>query len=172
MTENNSPDRIPPTGSSQNAGSKRTGVRRKTGRVSQRRELAAVTLGAVAAITGLGGILAANPPSWATTAANAQSAVTTQATTTGSQSAPALESTIRVAPNAKNKESASAKDTSKKIQDKTGQAQAKAAQAAAQQQANEQAAAQQAVAQQATQQPAPVYSAPTQAPAGAVSQGS
>lgn len=150
MTENNSPERRQPTGSPQNAGSKRAGIRNKIGRVSQRRELAAVTLGAVAAITGLGGVLAANPPSWATTAANAQSSITTQATTS-SQSAPARESTIRVASDTKNKESASAKEASKKAQAQ------KTAQAAA---------------QQAAQQAAPVYSAPTQAPAGAVSQGS
>ena len=40
---------------------------KKARRVSQRRELAVVTLGAVASIAGLGGFLAANPPSWATT---------------------------------------------------------------------------------------------------------
>ena len=39
---------------------------KKARRVSQRRELAVVTLGAVASIAGLGGFLAANPPSWAT----------------------------------------------------------------------------------------------------------
>ena len=44
---------------------------KKAGRVSQRRELAVVTLGAVAAITGLGGFLAANPLNWATTSENA-----------------------------------------------------------------------------------------------------
>jgi hypothetical protein len=40
--------------------------RKKTHRVSQRRELIVVTLGAVAAITGLGGVLASNSPGWAT----------------------------------------------------------------------------------------------------------
>jgi len=40
--------------------------RKKAHRVSQRRELVVVTLGAVAAITGLGGVLASNPPGWAT----------------------------------------------------------------------------------------------------------
>ena len=39
---------------------------RKARRVSQRKELAIVTLGAVAAITGVGGLLAASPPSGAT----------------------------------------------------------------------------------------------------------
>ena len=39
---------------------------RKARRVSQRKELAVVTLGAVAAITGVGGLLAASPPSGAT----------------------------------------------------------------------------------------------------------
>jgi cytoskeletal protein RodZ len=38
---------------------------RKARRVSQRKELAIVTLGAVAAITGVGGLLDANPPSGA-----------------------------------------------------------------------------------------------------------
>jgi len=42
------------------------GSRKKAYRVSQRRELIVVTLGAVAAITGLGGVLASNPPGWAT----------------------------------------------------------------------------------------------------------
>jgi hypothetical protein len=37
----------------------------KAPRVSQRKELAVVTLGAVAAITGVGGLLAASPPSGA-----------------------------------------------------------------------------------------------------------
>ena len=37
--------------------------RPKTRRVSQRKELAVVTLGAVAAIAGVGGLLAASPPS-------------------------------------------------------------------------------------------------------------
>ena len=45
--------------------------RKKFRRVSQRRELAVVTLGAVAAITGLGGILATNPPDWAIAAETA-----------------------------------------------------------------------------------------------------
>src|SRR5215212_2251608 len=42
------------------------GSRKKAHRVSQRRELIVVTLGAVAAITGLGGVLASNPPGWMT----------------------------------------------------------------------------------------------------------
>ncbi len=42
------------------------GSKKKARRVSQRRELVVVTLGAVAAITGLGGVLASNPPGWAT----------------------------------------------------------------------------------------------------------
>ena len=42
------------------------GSRKKAHRVSQRRELIVVTLGAVAAITGLGGVLASNSPGWAT----------------------------------------------------------------------------------------------------------
>lgn len=111
MTGNNFPvNQSPSTERSQNAGSKHAGIRNKIGRVSQRRELAAVTLGAVAAITGLGGVLAANPPSWARTGANAQPSITTQATTTSSQSASSREGTIRVVTNTKNKESASAKE--------------------------------------------------------------
>jgi hypothetical protein len=45
--------------------------RKKPRRVSQRRELTVVTLGAVAAISGLGGFLAANPPAWAIAQENA-----------------------------------------------------------------------------------------------------
>ncbi len=41
------------------------GSRKKARRVSQRRELVVVTLSAVAAITGLGGVPAANPLGWA-----------------------------------------------------------------------------------------------------------
>jgi hypothetical protein len=54
---------------------------KKARRVSQRRELAVVTLGTVASIAGLGGFLAANPPSWATAPENAtpEIAVTAQA---------------------------------------------------------------------------------------------
>src|SRR3954447_2608967 len=42
------------------------GPRKKAQHVSQRRELIVVTLGAVAAITGLSGILTSSPPGWAT----------------------------------------------------------------------------------------------------------
>jgi hypothetical protein len=58
---------------------------KKAQRVSQRRELAVVTLGAVASIAGLGGFLAANPPSWATTPENAasESAVAAEADPNG-----------------------------------------------------------------------------------------
>src|SRR5215210_5439503 len=43
---------------------------KKARRVSQRRELVVVTLGAVTSIAGLGGFLAANPPGWVTTPQN------------------------------------------------------------------------------------------------------
>ena len=88
MPENDSPDRRPSSKNSKDASSKRAGASEKRGRVSQRRELAAVTLGAVAAITGLGGVLAANPPSWAASAANPQPAITTQAPAASSQYTP------------------------------------------------------------------------------------
>jgi len=63
------------------AQSESKGPKKKVRRVSQRRELAVVTLGAVATITGLGGLLAANPPSWAAPpqATPAESALVDQA---------------------------------------------------------------------------------------------
>ena len=63
--DENSKNRYRSLGSFETGG-KGAGPEKKKGRrVSPRRELAVVTLGAVAAITGLGGFLAANPPSWA-----------------------------------------------------------------------------------------------------------
>ena len=72
------------TGRSQRRGPRDKGPK-KAQRVSQRRELAVVTLGAVAAIAGLGGFLAANPPSWATTpeAASPKVAATAEADPNG-----------------------------------------------------------------------------------------
>ena len=60
---------------------------KKAQRVSQPRELAVVTLGAVASIAGLGGLLAANPPSWATTPENAtrETAATAEANPGGAK---------------------------------------------------------------------------------------
>jgi len=58
------------TGRSQRRDLKDRGAK-KAQRVSQRRELVVVTLGAVASIAGLDGFLAANPPSWITTSQNA-----------------------------------------------------------------------------------------------------
>ena len=55
-------DETPIPGGQRDA-SESKGPKKKVRRVSQRRELAVVTLGAAAAITGLGGLLAANPPS-------------------------------------------------------------------------------------------------------------
>ncbi|HEX6710222.1 MAG TPA: hypothetical protein VF068_07795 [Rubrobacter sp.] len=70
MTQERSPERRrPPAG--------REGVEKKVLRVSHRKELAVVTLGMVAAISGVGGFLAENPPSWAT---GVESATTTQQT--------------------------------------------------------------------------------------------
>jgi hypothetical protein len=57
------------TGRSQSRDPRDRGAK-KARRVSQRRELVVVTLGAVASIAGLGGFLAANPPSWVTTPQN------------------------------------------------------------------------------------------------------
>jgi hypothetical protein len=57
------------TGRSQRRDPRDRGAK-KAWRVSQRRELVVVMLGAVASIAGLGGFLAANPPSWATTPQN------------------------------------------------------------------------------------------------------
>jgi hypothetical protein len=59
MTQDGSPEhQKPPAG--------REGPGKQIRRVSQRKELDVVTLGMVAAISGVGGLLAANPPSWAT----------------------------------------------------------------------------------------------------------
>jgi hypothetical protein len=70
MTQERSPEgRRPRAG--------REGVDKKVLRVSHRKELAVVTLGMVAAISGVGGFLAENPPSWAT---GVESATTTQQT--------------------------------------------------------------------------------------------
>ena len=52
------------------------GPKKRARRVSQRRELAVVTLGAVASMTGIGGLLAANPPGWTTAAEIAKTAIT------------------------------------------------------------------------------------------------
>lgn len=164
MTEKNSPEnRNRLSGDFQTASSERRGVRKKTGRVSQRRELAIVTLGAVAAITGLGGILAANPPGWAVSDTNARPSVTAQAATPLAQSAAARDSAGRPSSNTD--------DTSASERSDTGQDEA--AQASAQQPASQQAARREArrAARRDLRQSAPVYSAPTPAPS-AVSQGS
>lgn len=75
-------DETPIHGGQRATRSESKGPKKKSRRVSQRRELAVVTLGAVATITGLGGLLAANPPSWATdtqAAAPAESVLVDQA---------------------------------------------------------------------------------------------
>ena len=74
-------DEAPIPGGQRAAHSESKGLKKKVRRVSQRRELAVVTLGAVATITGLGGLLAANPPSWTAPlqAAPAESALVDQA---------------------------------------------------------------------------------------------
>jgi hypothetical protein len=70
------------------------GSKKKARRVSQRRELVVVTLGAVAAITGLGGVLSANPPGWAassdSTAPETSAAEPSPADSTPTSQAPAL----------------------------------------------------------------------------------
>jgi len=68
------------------------GSKKKARRVSQRRELVVVTLGAVAAITGLGGVLAANPPGWAT------SSDTTAPETSATEPSPAESAPTSQAP--------------------------------------------------------------------------
>src|ERR687889_547929 len=60
MTQERSPERRRPS-------TERQGVDKKVRRVSHRKEFAVVTLGMVAAISGVGGLLATNPPSWAKT---------------------------------------------------------------------------------------------------------
>jgi len=173
MTEKTPPDNQRPLPEGfQTTSAERRGIRKKTGRVSQRRELAIVTLGAVAAITGFGGVLAANPPSWAASETSARSAVTAQAATTPAESASTQDSATRPSSDADTTEhtsssaSASARSEAEQDQDET-------AQASAQQQADRQAALRAArqSAQQSVQQSSPSYSAPAQDPS-ATSQGS
>ncbi|HEX2729104.1 MAG TPA: hypothetical protein VHM16_05070 [Rubrobacteraceae bacterium] len=177
MTGKISPeDQSPHPEGFQTARSERGGGRKKSGRVSQRRELAIVTLGAVAAMTGLGGVLAANPPSWATSETSAQPAVTAQAATTPVQSASTQGTTARPSSNTADTENASASASAGARSDPE-QDRDEAVQVSAQQLADRQAAlrasrqAARNASRQSAQQTAPVYSAPTQAPS-AVSQGS
>ena len=157
--------------------------------VSQRKELAVVTLGMVAAISGVGGLLAANPPSWAATPAPA--AVTAQETpdTRGQEEAEqaarrASEEAARQEEAAREAEArveAARKESGRAAQQNEAQ-QAGADQAAAEQAATEQAAeqyaAEQAAAQAAAEQAAveqqqqATFSAEPQGTAAAVSQGS
>ena len=64
------------------------GPRKKAHRVSQRRELIVVTLGAVAAITGLSGILASSPPGWATSLDTTPQETSVSETPTAAESLP------------------------------------------------------------------------------------
>ncbi len=124
----------------------------KVRRVSPRRELAVVTLGAVAAVAGLGGFLTANPPAWVVTQekASQQAAASQQTVKETPKPQPAAERTVREA----------AKEQ------KAGAQQRATQEAEAEQQAAEQQAAAQYAAEQAQ------YSAPSQAPVAAVSRGS
>ncbi|QIN78202.1 hypothetical protein GBA65_06405 [Rubrobacter marinus] len=131
----------------------------KARRVSPRKELAVVTLGMVAAISGVGGLLAANPPSWANTPEPA--AVAVEQTTVQQEAA---------------REAAARAETARQEAEQAVAGQEGAEQAAAEQYAAEQAAAQaaqQAAAEQAAlaQQQA-AYSAQPRGNAAAVSQGS
>jgi hypothetical protein len=70
--------------------------RKKAHRVSQRRELIVVTLGAVAAITGLGGVLAPSPPSWATSLNTPAQATSISETPAAAESLPDDEASAPV----------------------------------------------------------------------------
>ncbi len=138
----------------------REGPRKKIRRVSQRRELAVVTLGMVASIAGLGGVLAANPPGWAISQANAQPAIT------------ARESTVQEATTPAN--TASTKAGRDKVQHlhKKAQRRARATKLASAGTNSTSTSKQEETTQAPVQQTTPVYSAPSQTPAAAVSQGS
>ncbi|HET7479928.1 MAG TPA: hypothetical protein VFJ72_10495 [Rubrobacteraceae bacterium] len=150
------------------------GPRKKAGRVSQRRELAIVTLGMAASIAGLGGLLAANPPSWAVSQADVRQAITTEAAVTPGQSASTQNNAIRPS-SGTDDDSAGASAGARSDADRD---EVETVQASAQQQASRQAARREArrAARQSLRQPAqqstPVYSAPTQTSPSAVSQGS
>lgn len=144
----------------------REGPGEKVRRVSQRRELAVVTLGMVASIAGLGGVLAANPPGWAISQANAQPAIT------------ARESTVQEATTPANTASAKAGHDKAQHLHKKAQRRARASEVASadtnststskQEETTQAPVRRQTVARRTT----PVYSAPTQTPSAAVSQGS
>ena len=158
MTERRSPDdQRPLPGGFETGNPRKKGSGKKTRRVSQRRELAIVTLGVVASITGLGGVLAANPPGWAISEAKAQSAVAARESSAPASSSSSSTRAIRPSSGTKaaaaNAESTPAPDPSE-----TAQAPVRPS-------------IQQPV-QRSVQQSTPVYSAPTQDPAAAVSQGS
>ena len=166
----------------------------KARRVSPRKELAVVTLGMVAAISGVGGLLAANPPSWATTAEPAAVSVeqtsaqeaeqreAEQAAQRASQEAArqkgaAREAAARAQTARKESEQAAQRNEAREAEaDLSAAEQAEADRAAAEQYAAEQAAAQaaaqQAAAEQAALEQQAVYSAQPQGAAAAVSQGS
>ncbi|MGI9050954.1 MAG: hypothetical protein ACR2GU_16530 [Rubrobacteraceae bacterium] len=167
------------------SGGSRAG-RKKIRRVSQRKELAVVTLGAVASITGIGGFLAANPPGWAVSDASARPAITTAGATThettalkdAAQKAATTAQTVstpkRIATGSSRQQQAAKEKAARQQATREQAAKNQAAkEQAVQQAAPEQAAAQQAAQQQAAaQQAAPVYSAPSQAPAATQTQGS
>ena len=138
----------------------------KARRVSPRKELAVVTLGMVAAISGIGGLLAANPPSWAAETA----AVSVEQTTAQQGEKDAWQASEEAAREAAARAEAARKEPEQAAQQNGAQG-AEASQSAAEQYAAEQAAAQAAAEQAALEQQA-VYSAQPQGAAAAVSQGS
>lgn len=104
MTEKRLPEDKGPLPGGRETG--RSGGRRpgkKVRRVSQRRELAVVTLGAVAAITGLGGVMATNSPGWATTAATTPAEMTAE-TRAPEAPAPAESGSASVEPSREQRE--------------------------------------------------------------------
>jgi hypothetical protein len=83
--------------------------RPKARRVSQRKELVVVTLGMVAAISGVGGLMAANSPSWAS--ADEPAAATVQQTTAQQQAGrQAAEQGVRQAPQKAGGQTVAARD--------------------------------------------------------------
>ena len=97
MTEKRMPkEQSTPLDGFETGRSESTGSRKKARCVSQRRELIVVTLGAVAAITGLGGILASNPPGWATSLDTPAQETTVTETAAAAESLPDDEASAPV----------------------------------------------------------------------------
>lgn len=143
--------------------------RPKARRVSQRKELAVVTLGMVAAISGVGGLLAANPPSWAATPEPA--AVTAQQTPDTQRQGEAEQAARRASEEAARREEA-AREAEARVEAARVESTRAAQQNEAQQAGADQAAAEQATAEQYAAEQQAVFSAEPQGTAAAVSQGS